>query len=278
MNDNPASAFEPAACLADRFREQGRLDDCPILDFHAHMHRLNSMYLPAHSPELMIKVMERCNTKRTVFCSHMALRFAEREDECNLGVAKRYPAHFLAYHAVIPGKTDFKAAAARFDANREYYFGFKFHGDWDKTKLTDAAYRPFFEFINANRLPALLHTWGKSEFNGVAEVAKIAELYRDATFICGHCFHDDWINGARMIKAHPNLFCELTAVMDDRGAIEMLCGEVGSDRILFGTDLPWFDTHHGIGAVLSADINDGDRRNIFYRNGEKLFAKFGHPL
>jgi len=264
--------------LAGLFWERGALDECYILDFHAHMHHLDSMYLPAYSPELMIEVMKRCNTRLTVFCSHMALGYAEFEKEYNLNVAKRYPGWYLAYHAVIPGRTDYGAAAARMEANREYYFGFKMHADWDKTPLTDERYRPFLEYQNENKLPALLHTWGGSKFNGVDVVAKIAGLYPDATFICGHCFHDDWKRGAELIKSYPNLYGELTAVMDNRGAIELLCGVAGSDRILFGTDNPWFDTHHGIGAVLSADITDDDRRNIFYKNGERLFEKLNRAI
>ena len=63
--------------------------------------------------------------------------------------------------------------------------------------------------------------------------------------------------------------------MDDRGVLERFVGELGSERILFGTDLPWFSTFYYIGAILDADITDDDRRNIFYRNGKKLLARIG---
>ena len=261
------------SCLTRDFWEHGSLEDCFILDFHAHMHHLSSMYLPAYSPELMIEIMKRCNTKLTVFCSHMALGYAEFEEEYNLNVAKRYPGYFMAYHAIIPGYTDYKTAIARLEANSAYYLGMKMHADSDTTPLTSDEYKPFLEYLNEKRLPVLLHTWGNSKYNGVDIVAKLAENYPGATFICGHSFHDDWKNGAELIKAHTNLIAELTAVMDNRGAIEMLCDVVGSERILFGTDVPWFDTHHGIGAVLSAEITDDDRRNIFYRNGLRLLKR-----
>ena len=61
---------------------------------------------------------------------------------------------------------------------------------------------------------------------------------------------------------HPEFMVYLYCAMD-----------CGSERILFGSDLPWFDTHHGIGTVLATDMRDEDRRNIFYRNGEKLMAR-----
>jgi predicted TIM-barrel fold metal-dependent hydrolase len=64
----------------------------------------------------------------------------------------------------------------------------------------------------------------------------------------------------------------LTAVFDDRGLIEKFAAEVGSERMLFGTDLPWFDPQHAIGVLLSAQINDEDRHNICHRNAEKLLT------
>ena len=45
-------------------------------------------------------------------------------------------------------------------------------------------------------------------------------------------------------------------------------------RMLFGTDLPWFAQHRGIGAILSADISDADRHNMLHRNAERLLARF----
>ena len=47
---------------------------------------------------------------------------------------------------------------------------------------------------------------------------------------------------------------------------------VGSQKVLFGTDLPWFEEHFGIGCVVLAHISDEDRRNILYRNAERLFG------
>ena len=263
------------SALTRAFWENGKTDDCPMLDFHAHMHELHSMYLPSAEPEAMIATMKRCNTKLTVFCSHMALYHAQYEEEYNLSVAKRYPERFMAYHAVIPGKTRFEEAKRRLEENPDNYFGFKFHCDFHATPLTDSRYAPFLEYMNARKLPALLHTWGNSEYDGADIVRDVALKYPDAVFICGHCFHGDWQNGAKIANDCPNLYYELTAVMDDCGAIELLCDTAGSGRILFGTDLPWFDTHHGIGAVLSARINDTDRRNIFYKNGEKLLNQLG---
>ena len=64
-------------------------------------------------------------------------------------------------------------------------------------------------------------------------------------------------------------------MLDDRGPVEKFVAAALGERLLFGTDLPWFDPHHGIGAVLSAEITDQDRHNILHRNAERLLAKVG---
>jgi len=63
-------------------------------------------------------------------------------------------------------------------------------------------------------------------------------------------------------------------VLDDRGVIEKFVDRAGSEKIIFGTDTPWFNHHNYIGALLGAEISDDDRRNILYRNAEKLLAPF----
>jgi predicted TIM-barrel fold metal-dependent hydrolase len=37
--------------------------------------------------------------------------------------------------------------------------------------------------------------------------------------------------------------------------------------------MPWFDEYQAIGGVLAADITEEDKRNIFYRNVERIFGK-----
>ena len=65
----------------------------------------------------------------------------------------------------------------------------------------------------------------------------------------------------------------MTAIPGDHGIIEMLCEKVGSEKLLFGTDMPWFDYHQAIGGVVSADISEEDMHNILHCNAEKLFGK-----
>ena len=260
--------------LAGRFWRDGRSDDCPIIDMHAHMGLFSAGYMPGQSAESMLESMRRSNTILTCFVSHDALQTPIAGKNNDLAIARKYPDRFKVYHIVSSNCLESEDDLRRVDQNRFSYVGFKFHGDAFKVALSDKRHRPYWEYADANELLVLSHTWQDSPYDGPDEVEMILERYPDLVFIAGHSFHADWSSAIRLSRKYPNLYLELTAVLDDRGALDLLVDQAGSEKILFGVDLPWFSYHHGIGSVLSAKISDTDRRNIFYRNGKRLLSRF----
>ncbi|OPZ92195.1 MAG: Amidohydrolase [candidate division TA06 bacterium ADurb.Bin417] len=92
--------------------------------------------------------------------------------------------------------------------------------------------------------------------------------------LLGHSFHRAWDEAVKIAREFDNIYLELTAVPDERGALELFVGELGSERVIYGTDFPWFSHHYYIGAVLGAGLGEGDCRNIFYRNARRLLDSF----
>ena len=260
--------------LAKIFWRQGYAADCPILDMHAHMGRFNGGYIVHDTAELMLESMSRCRALMACFVSHDSLFAPQAGIPKDLAVARQYPDKFKAYHVVSSHHLDPLNDLQRVTDNQQYYVGFKFHGDSFKVPLSDSRHQPYWEYANQRGSLILCHTWQDSPYNGPDEVEKIVSQYKDLVFIAAHSFHADWQSAVRLARKYPNVYLELTAVLDDRGALDYMVHEVGSDRILFGVDLPWFSYYHGIGSVLSARISDDDRRNIFYRNAKKLLSRF----
>jgi predicted TIM-barrel fold metal-dependent hydrolase len=263
-----------ASALAQEFWESPRLPHCPVLDFHAHMHDAAGLFLPRQEPEGMLRTMEACNVVLALFCGHGTMTVPALGETQDMEAVRRYPDRFKAYHAVISRHLDPARDLKRMEEHPDVFVGWKFHPDWYGIPLFDDRHTPYWEYADAHRLLVLSHTWGHSDKDGPAEVERIVNKYPNLVFIAGHSFHGEWSRGPELARAYPNLYLELTAVLDNRGALDLLVAEAGSEQILFGTDLPWFSTHHGIGAVLSAEMTDEDRRNILYRNGAKLLARF----
>lgn len=259
--------------LAREFWEFGKSASCPIYDMHGHMGPFHSIYFPRPEPPDMIRTMDACGVRMLVFSHHLALLAPDVGNAASVAAVRRFPDRLRAYCAMNPNYPEQIAAdLASFDAHRDIYVGLKFLSDYHKVALTDPRCQPAWEFADARGLLVLAHTWRDSSFDGPPVVRKIAALYPRVKFLLGHSLHDDWDAAVALAKDFPNVYLELTAVFDDRGPLEKFCGEVGSHRLLFGTDLPWFDPHQAIGALLSAEITDEDRHNICHRNAEKLLG------
>lgn len=262
--------------LSKEFWDTGKCGSCPVYDMHGHMGPFNGIYLPNHEPEAMLRSMDAAGVAMLVFSHHSALLVPDIGNRASEDAVRRFPDRLRAYMTINPNFPDaIERDLASYEASRTVYVGFKFLSDYHKKKLTSPENAPAWEYAQQRGLFVLAHTWSGSNFNGAEEVEACAERYDRVKFFLGHSLHDDWDAAIRIALIHPNVYLELTAVLDNRGAIEKMVGEVGSERLLFGTDLPWFSPHQGVGAVLSAAISDEDRHNILHRNAERLFGE--HP-
>ena len=260
--------------LAREFWVHGQAASCPIYDMHGHMGPYHSIYFPRGDTAEMIRTMDEAGVRLLVFSHHAALNSPDLANRPSVEAVRRFPERLRAYCVVNPNypeqlARDLEAFETLFP---DVYIGFKFLSDYHQVALTDARYRPAWAWADAHGLPVLAHTWGGSRFDGEDVVREVAERYPSVKLLLGHSCHGAWDAAVQLARDFPNIYLELTAVFDDRGVIEKFVGEAGSERMLFGTDLPWFDPHHAIGVLLNADITDEDRHNICHRNAEKLLA------
>ena len=259
--------------LAAEFWEQGFVKDCPIIDFHAHMGLYSSAYFTDNSAKQQLKQMDRCNIQLLLFAGHEAFLMPSSEHQADIAAVVSYPNRLKSYFAINGNSPNLKKDYERFINNPDIFVGLKYLPDYVKIPLTADCYKPFFEYIDHHKMLFLCHTWD-SLMNGPKNIEEFIKLYPNIKIIAGHSFHGDWEGAVRLCNSHDNLFLELTAVPDERGAVEFLLEKCGSERLLFGSDMPWFHTHYYIGALLSIDMTDDDRRNIFYKNGEKLLNHY----
>jgi len=257
--------------IAAEFWETGRCESCPIYDMHGHMGPWHSIYFPRSEPELMVRTMDAAGVRLLCFAHHAALFAPDIGNAAAEEAVRRFPSRFRAYLSIVPHYPQIiERDLARFDDCRDVYVGLKFLADYHAVPITDDRFRPAWEFAAARSLPVLSHTWGGSPYNGAEQVRRIAERYPSIPLLLGHSLNNHWDEAIAIARDHEQVYLELTSVLGMRGVVERFCETVGSTRLLYGTDLPWFAEHHGIGALLSEDITDDDRHNICHRNARKL--------
>jgi predicted TIM-barrel fold metal-dependent hydrolase len=257
--------------LAEAFWRDGRCESCPVYDMHGHMGVLNAIYFPRPDAPDMIRTMDAAGVKMLVFAHHGSLFSPEFGHQPAIDAVRQFPDRLRAYLPVNGAYPDqIKADLKLIDRYPDVFVGIKFLCDYHLVPMTDERYRPAWELADERKLLVLSHTWGDSKYDGPAVVRRIAERYHGLTLLMGHSCSGAWDDAVKLANDFPNVYLELTAVLDDRGIVEKFIAEAGAHRMLFGTDLPWFDPHHGIGALLSAHITDEDRHLILHRNAECL--------
>lgn len=257
--------------LAAEFWENGKSDSCPIIDMHGHMGPWHSIYFPRCEPAAMAHSMDIAGVKLLCFAHHASLFSPDFGNKPAIDAARAFPDHFRVYMAVNSQYPDaIHSDIKEYDKYADVYVGLKFLADYHQVALTDERYTEALEFAEARSLPILVHTWGGSPYDGAGVVRKVAGRYTKPKFLLAHSVCDHWDEACALAKDFPNVYLELTAVVARRGVIPYFVEKVGSEKLFYGTDLPWFDEHFYIGAVLSADITEDDRHNILHRNAEKL--------
>lgn len=185
-------------------------------------------------------------------------------------IMRKYPGRFRAYWVINPNYPErIENEIAQF-SKTEGFVGFKFLSDYHLYPITDPRYEPALIYADEHRLPILMHTWGKSPYDSPSLVEKLAQKYSKAKLFMGHSGYGEWEKSIQVAHDYPNVYLELTAAYAVNGVIEKMVQGTGSSKILFGTDLPWFDPHYGIGCILFARITDEDRHNILHRNAELI--------
>jgi predicted TIM-barrel fold metal-dependent hydrolase len=261
--------------LAREFWERGKSESCPIYDMHGHMGDWPAIYFPRGDTDAMIGTMDECGVRMLVFSHHLSLFVPTLGNQPAIEAVRRYPDRLRAYCVVNPNYPErLEADLVTFEEHADIFVGFKFLADYHGIPLSDERYRPAWEYADRRELLILSHTWGDSPRDGYAIVRRMAERYGRVKFLLGHSCHGAWDEAVRLANDFANVYLELTALFDDRGILEKFVNEAGSERMLFGTDLPWFDPHQAVGALLSAHITDEDRHNICHRNAERLLAPF----
>jgi hypothetical protein len=258
-----------ASPLVREFMEKGRSKSCPIIDMHGHLGPFQGIYFPNPSPEDMIRTMDRCGVRMIVSSAHSAL-VDSKENSKMVDTVKKYPDRFRAYWVINPTYPERIEKEIALFPKLEGFVGFKFISSYHNYPLTGVKYEPALKYADKHKLLILMHTWGYNQYDSPSLVEKLADKYTEVTFLMGHSGYGEWEKSIQVARDYPNAYLELTAAYSVNGVIDWMVKEAGSQKVLFGTDLPWFDPHYGIGCVLFSRITDEDRHNILHRNAEKL--------
>ena len=172
--------------LAEAFWNEGKCDDCPVIDMHGHMGRWKGIWFPRAGVDAMVRSMDAAGVKLLVFCHHEALFCPDVGNAASVEAVRKHPHRLRAYLGVNPHYPEaLEADLAGFDAHRDVYVGLKLLAPYHEVPIDDPRYARAWWFANERRLPVLAHTWGQPDTCGPQQVRKILAKYPNVRLLAG---------------------------------------------------------------------------------------------
>ena len=257
--------------------QEGRpIEGLDIIDMHAHLGPYYNMHVPDPWAARMIRVMDRCGIAKTVFSPSFGFDadFVAGND-LMLKTIEEYPGRLYGAATVNGNYPELSVSELHRAFENPRVVMIKIHPVSSKCKLSDRRMKGIYEFASERKLFTLVHTWLEGDPWGSMDLmASMAREYPDIRWLMGHCggpygsYHS-----VELAQELPNIFLDVTLSMAPAGQLEFFVREVGSERVLFGTDNPFFDPRPQVGRVGLAGISREDKMNIFRNNALRL-AKF----
>lgn len=254
----------------EQFLETGRIP-VGIIDSHTHMNDVYGTCMCVYDYEETIRRVKEQGIAG-IWCSpHCDLYNPLAPNKEILEMMDRYPGYVRGYYGFNPNYADFYNVEDVL--KHEGYIGFKTLPDYYRVPIDDARYKKLFELANDCSIVLLVHTWGYSRYNDVDHMKRIADRYPDIQLIMGHSSPNRLDDAIALVQEKKNVYLDLCDIHRHSGIVAKMVNSVGSEKVLFGTDLPWYDPNYCLGSVLYADVTDADRDNIFYKNSERIIGR-----
>jgi len=238
-----------------------------VCDAHVHL-GMSGPWQPYMNPTIyvdeLIRLFNEYDVERAIVFPNPNVgdKYPKMNDyiaEC----VKKYPRRLIGFGRVDPRREDSLKELNRIK-NRLGLTGLKLHPIVECFRPDHPFFAKFFRKTNELHLPTLFHSGEGFSSSGL--ILRIAKKYPRLPMILGH-LREGTINA---LKECENVYVETSGTLPD--FIE-LSVDTNEDKILFGSDVPYYRYPTQIATVEAAKISQKTKRKILYENLQKMFSQ-----
>lgn len=270
----------------------------PKIDAHVHVDLGNSNpEAQKKFAEILIEYAERFNIRKLILSKPVTklikgIPDASPEafiDHNNiiLGVMKLHPDRFTGSFTFNP--VHLKASLE--EIKRCVDQGMVGAKTYYQTKISDPAFYPIVEKMID--LKMIIHTHAETQlgvggyrmkYNGnkpknvsiPEDFVEIARRYPEGMFQHAHIGGGgDWEYMCKALKNSPNVYVDTSGSNNEEHMIDFALQQLGEDRLLFGSDNCYYQS---VGKILASNLNEAQRKKIFFENFNNILRKGGHHV
>ncbi|MGD0979044.1 MAG: amidohydrolase family protein [Candidatus Bathyarchaeia archaeon] len=238
-----------------------------ICDAHVHLGE-SGPWQPYMNPTIrvadLVRLFDRYNVERAIVFPNPNV--GDEYPEMNDYIAKsvrKYPKRLVGFGRADPRRKDAVKELTRMKASLGMA-GLKLHPMVECFRPDHPFFDSFFKKVNELGLPVLFHTG--DGFSSPGLISKIATKYPKLLIILGHLRE----GALSMLERFENVYVETSGTVPD--LIE-LAVDIGEDRVLFGSDVPYYRYPTQIAIVEASNITRKVKKKVFHDNFRKLFPE-----
>jgi predicted TIM-barrel fold metal-dependent hydrolase len=168
--------------------------------------------------------------------------------------------------------------------------GVKIHPNVQRFHASDERMWPAYEACVDLGVPILSHTGPGHPTGDNAVPESFRSVLRDfpqLTLIMAHLGGGTWTQTAAIADSFPNVMFDCCEIIAWTGAehapsprqLAELIRQVGSDRVMMGSDFPWYDLDRTINQVLELPVlSEEEKENILGGNAQRLLNLYDPPV
>ena len=242
------------------------ITDLLVIDGHCHVEEWMAMYAIEREIEGMLELCDAVGIDR-ICVNYAAAPEMTRGNDIVADCVRRFPDRVVGvcYVNYFEGEAEVQTAALKRCFDDLGFQGIKvgnhheLYPDARRYFELDDPLQPTWEFAQERGASILCH--------GIVSY-DIAQRYPGANYIVAH--GSSTPEFCVKLAELPNTYCDISATGMLAGTLELLCEKIGSDRILYGSDMPASDPGQRLGVVMAAHIAEADKVKILGRNMERL--------
>jgi predicted TIM-barrel fold metal-dependent hydrolase len=177
--------------------------------------------------------------------------------------AEKYPKRLIGFGRVDPRRDDATKELSRMK-NSLHLIGLKMHPMVECFRPDHPFFDKFFQKVHKLELPVLFHSG--DGFSSPGHILKIARKYPKLPIILAH-LREGCLS---VLRECENVHVETSGTIPD--LIE-IAAEIDSNRVLFGSDVPYYRYPTQITTVEAAEVPQKTKRRIFYENFQRFFSQ-----
>jgi len=245
------------------------IDGQEIIDFHGHVGRWD-IFEMNDDPHEIIETMDAVGIDRSCLFNIFHPDGTTGNDQTADFVA-HYPNRFIGFAYVSPLMPERISSELERAIDELKFLAIKIYPPYSSWTMDDPIWDPVYEFANDRSLAVISHT-GPEETCQPVQVENIADRFPNANFVIGHSGNMEpyRTQAIQATQRFPNVYLETCSTYRQPGVIERLVSEAGADRVLFGSDVPLMDPRPQIGKIITADINNEEKRLVLGENAKRL--------